>query len=50
MYSNNTLRNAHKTNENALEKEHTFSRRSKNQKQNGEKRILFKFAFSKKTF
>ena len=50
MYSNNTLHNAQKTNKNALEKEHTFSRRSKNKKQNGEKRILCKFAFSKKTF
>ena len=39
MYSNNTLHNAHKTNKNAHEKEHTFSRRSKNQKQNGLKRI-----------
>ena len=39
MYSNNTLHNAHKTNKNAHEKEHTFSRKSKNQKQNGLKRI-----------
>ena len=36
-----------RTNKNAHEKEHTFSRRRKNKKQNGQKRILCKFAFSK---
>ena len=36
-----------RTNKNAHEKEHTFLRGSKNQKQNGQKRILCKFAFSK---
>ena len=34
----------------AHEKEQTFSQRSKNQKQNGQKRILCKFAFRKYTF
>ena len=31
----------------AHEKQQTFSRRSKNQKQNGPKQVLRKFAFSK---
>ena len=47
IYSNNTLHNALKTNKNAHKKEHTFSGTSKNQKQNGQKRILCKFDFSK---